>query len=203
MRDCSLLLATRRTKPMPGILSTTSFLTIFKMNPMPVSGFLCPPQSRLLQWPVRFPAEQFGQRIHEIHPHQGSAASTISRTSTWRFRAISWWSSPGSAGRENPRWRLTPFMPRGSGNTWNRCRLMPGSFSISCRSRTSMRSRDCRRRSRSSSGRPVSNPRITVATTTEIYDYLRVLFARAGTPHCWDVRPGDQPARRRRRSSMR
>src|SRR5471030_98886 len=31
-----------------------------------------------------------------------------------------------------------------------------------------------------------SNPRSTVATTTEIYDYLRVLFARAGTPHCWE-----------------
>src|SRR5580765_4775939 len=30
-----------------------------------------------------------------------------------------------------------------------------------------------------------SNPRSSVATTTEIYDYLRVLFARAGTPHCW------------------
>ncbi|HZZ41779.1 MAG TPA: excinuclease ABC subunit UvrA [Tepidisphaeraceae bacterium] len=30
-----------------------------------------------------------------------------------------------------------------------------------------------------------NNPRSTVATTTEIYDYLRVLFARAGTPHCW------------------
>ncbi|MDH4201870.1 MAG: excinuclease ABC subunit UvrA [Phycisphaerae bacterium] len=30
-----------------------------------------------------------------------------------------------------------------------------------------------------------SNPRSTVATTTEIYDYCRVLFARAGTPHCW------------------
>lgn len=29
-----------------------------------------------------------------------------------------------------------------------------------------------------------SNPRSTVATTTEIYDYLRVLFARAGVPHC-------------------
>src|SRR5579862_3705202 len=29
-----------------------------------------------------------------------------------------------------------------------------------------------------------SNPRSTVATTTEIYDYLRVLFARIGTPHC-------------------
>jgi excinuclease ABC subunit A len=28
------------------------------------------------------------------------------------------------------------------------------------------------------------NPRSTVATQTEIYDYLRVLFARAGSPHC-------------------
>lgn len=29
-----------------------------------------------------------------------------------------------------------------------------------------------------------ANPRSTVATITEIYDYLRVLFARAGIPHC-------------------
>ena len=29
-----------------------------------------------------------------------------------------------------------------------------------------------------------NNPRSTVATTTEIYDYLRVLFARVGIPHC-------------------
>jgi len=29
-----------------------------------------------------------------------------------------------------------------------------------------------------------ATPRSTVATTTEIYDYLRVLFARAGTPYC-------------------
>ncbi len=28
------------------------------------------------------------------------------------------------------------------------------------------------------------NPRSTVATITEIYDYLRVLFARVGKPHC-------------------
>ncbi len=33
--------------------------------------------------------------------------------------------------------------------------------------------------------RASSNPRSTVATTTEIYDYARVLFARTGTPHCW------------------
>ena len=29
-----------------------------------------------------------------------------------------------------------------------------------------------------------ANPRSTVGTITEIYDYLRVLFARCGTPHC-------------------
>jgi excinuclease ABC subunit A len=29
-----------------------------------------------------------------------------------------------------------------------------------------------------------ANPRSTVATTTEIYDYMRLLFARIGLPHC-------------------
>src|SRR6188474_1224596 len=28
------------------------------------------------------------------------------------------------------------------------------------------------------------NPRSTVATVTEIYDYLRLLYARVGRPHC-------------------
>jgi excinuclease ABC subunit A len=31
---------------------------------------------------------------------------------------------------------------------------------------------------------PSRNPRSTVGTVTEIYDYLRLLFARAGHPHC-------------------
>ena len=30
------------------------------------------------------------------------------------------------------------------------------------------------------------NPRSTVGTVTEIYDYLRLLFARAGTPYCYN-----------------
>lgn len=30
----------------------------------------------------------------------------------------------------------------------------------------------------------VGSPRSTVATTTEIYDFLRILFAQVGTPHC-------------------
>jgi excinuclease ABC subunit A len=38
-------------------------------------------------------------------------------------------------------------------------------------------------------------PRSTVATTTEIYDYLRLLFARCGQPTCWHVSEpkGKQP----------
>ena len=33
-----------------------------------------------------------------------------------------------------------------------------------------------------------SNPRSTVGTITEIYDYIRVLFARIGKPHCPDCK---------------
>ncbi len=32
----------------------------------------------------------------------------------------------------------------------------------------------------------IGNPRSTISTTTEIYDYLRLLFAHAGQPHCPD-----------------
>src|SRR3954469_2490214 len=31
---------------------------------------------------------------------------------------------------------------------------------------------------------PSHNPRSTVGTVTEIYDYLRLLYARVGIPHC-------------------
>ncbi|MCK4352098.1 excinuclease ABC subunit UvrA [candidate division WOR-3 bacterium] len=32
---------------------------------------------------------------------------------------------------------------------------------------------------------PSKNPRSTVGTVTEIYDYMRLLFARMGIPYCW------------------
>ena len=42
------------------------------------------------------------------------------------------------------------------------------------------------------------NPRSTVGTVTEIYDYLRLLYARVGTPHCPNCgRPVQRRARRR------
>jgi excinuclease ABC subunit A len=37
------------------------------------------------------------------------------------------------------------------------------------------------------------NPRSTVGTVTEIYDYLRLLFARIGTPHCHSCRKPINP----------
>ena len=40
------------------------------------------------------------------------------------------------------------------------------------------------RRSPSSRRPPAHNPRSTVGTVTEIYDYLRLLWARVGVPHC-------------------
>src|SRR5680860_1549903 len=46
------------------------------------------------------------------------------------------------------------------------------------------------------------NPRSTVGTITEVYDYLRLLFARAGRPHCpvcGQARPS--PGKARSRSS--
>ena len=37
-------------------------------------------------------------------------------------------------------------------------------------------------------------PRSTVGTVTEIYDYLRILFARLGTPYCPDCDVADRHA---------
>ena len=40
------------------------------------------------------------------------------------------------------------------------------------------------------------NPRSTVATTTEIYDYLRLLYARCGQPTCWHGHEKGKPCGR-------
>lgn len=50
------------------------------------------------------------------------------------------------------------------------------------------------------------NPRSTVATVTEIYDYLRLLFARVGVPHCPALKPDGtrcgRPVQRRTAQSI-
>jgi excinuclease ABC subunit A len=45
----------------------------------------------------------------------------------------------------------------------------------------------------------VRNPRSTVGTVTEIYDYLRLLYARLGTPHCYRC---DRPVARQSASQI-
>ena len=66
----------------------------------------------------------------------------------------------------------------------NRCLPMRASFSISWKNRTSIPSKACRRRFRSSRRPSRAVPRSTVGTVTEIYDYLRLLFSSIGLPHC-------------------
>ena len=45
----------------------------------------------------------------------------------------------------------------------------------------------------------VRNPRSTVGTVTEVYDYLRLLYARLGTPHCYRC---DRPVARQSASQI-
>jgi excinuclease ABC subunit A len=61
---------------------------------------------------------------------------------------------------------------------------MPASSSASSKSRRSIRSRALSPAVSIDQKGVSHNPRSTVGTVTEIYDYLRLLFARVGTPHC-------------------
>ena len=60
----------------------------------------------------------------------------------------------------------------------------PASSSGRWTSPTSTSSRVCRRPSPSTRSRASRNPRSTVGTITEVYDYLRLLYARIGVQHC-------------------
>jgi excinuclease ABC subunit A len=85
--------------------------------------------------------------------------------------------------RGNPLWPSTRFMPKDKAATSKASRLMHGNFSVEWKSRMWISFRDFRRPSPSSSAARGANPRSTIATTTEIYDYLRVLFSAVGQPH--------------------
>ena len=89
---------------------------------------------------------------------------------------------------ESRRWPSIRFTRRDSADTSSRCRRTRGSFSNRWRSRTSTSSRGFRQPSRSSRRPTGSNPRSTVGTVTEIYDYIRLLFANIGVPHCYNCR---------------
>ena len=66
----------------------------------------------------------------------------------------------------------------------NRCLPMPGSFLARCRSRRSSSVTGLSPAISIEQQTTSKSPRSTVGTVTEIYDYLRILYARLGQPHC-------------------
>ena len=89
-------------------------------------------------------------------------------------------SSPAPPAPARARSPSTPSTPKGSGATSSRFRPTPSSSSTGCPSRWWTGSRASRPRSPSSSGIPTVSSRSTVGTATEVYDYLRLLWARIG-----------------------
>ena len=79
---------------------------------------------------------------------------------------------------------------------WKASPPMPGSFWARWKSRMWTTSRACPRPFPSTRRPPRKNPRSTVGTVTEIYDYLRLLYARIGMPALPQVRQGDPAADR-------
>ncbi len=75
-------------------------------------------------------------------------------------------------------------MPKDSGATSNRCPPTRGSFSARCPSRSVEHVHGLSPAIAIEQKTVGHTPRSTVGTVTEIYDYLRLLFARLGTPHC-------------------
>ena len=101
-----------------------------------------------------------------------------------KFRAISWWLLPVCLVRANQAWLLIRFMPKVSAAMWNRLAPMPASF-LGLMEKPDVDQIDGLSPAISIDQKSTSrNPRSTVATVTEIYDYLRLLFARIGMPHC-------------------
>ena len=154
--------------------------------------------------PVRFGSSAV-DCARALRPARSCAAraSTTSRTSPSPSRATGSSSSPGSPAPGRAASPSTRSTPRASAATSRASRRTPASSSARWRSRTSTRSTASRRRSRSTRRARSRNPRSTVGTVTEIYDYLRLLFARIGHPALPDVRPRDRAPDASSRSSTR
>ena len=96
--------------------------------------------------------------------------------------------------RASPASPSTRSSPRASAATSRACRPTPGSSSARWTSPTSTSSRACRPAVSIDQKSTNRNPRSTVGTITEVYDYLRLLYARIGRPHCPVCGRADRPA---------
>ena len=131
----------------------------------------------------------------------GAPASTTSRTSRSTCPATRSSSSPGCPARASPASPSTRSSPRASAATSSRCRRTPASSSARWTSPTSTSSRACRPAVSIDQKSTSKNPRSTVGTITEVYDYLRLLYARAGRAALPRRAARRSSGRRRSRSS--
>ena len=97
----------------------------------------------------------------------------------------------------------TRSTPRASAATSSRSRPTRGSSSARWRSRSTTRIRGLSPTIAIEQKAASNNPRSTVGTITEIYDYLRVLYARVGRAALPPAAAGRSARRRRSRSSTR
>ena len=123
-------------------------------------------------------------RTWPISSSSGAPGSTTSRTSRSTCPATPSSCSPGCPARASRAWPSTRSSPRASAATSSRSRRTPASSSARWTSPTSTSSRACRPAVSIDQKSTSKNPRSTVGTITEVYDYLRLLYARAGRPHC-------------------
>jgi excinuclease ABC subunit A len=115
--------------------------------------------------------------------------STTSRTSRSTCPAMPSSSSPACPAPASPASPSTRSSPRGSAVTSSRSARTPASSSARWTSPTSTSSRGCRPAVSIDQKSTSRNPRSTVGTITEVYDYLRLLYARIGRPHCPNCGP--------------
>ena len=92
----------------------------------------------------------------------------------------------GISGSGKSRSRSTLSMPKGNGVTWSRFQPYARQF-LSIMEKPDVDHIEGLSPAISIEQKSTShNPRSTVGTVTEIYDYLRLLYARVGTPRCPD-----------------
>ena len=111
--------------------------------------------------------------------------STTSRTSLCPSRATASSSSPDCPARASRAWPSTPSTPRASAAMSRACRAYARQF-LGQMNKPDVDSIEGLSPAISIDQKTTSrNPRSTVGTVTEVYDYLRLLYARIGHPHCW------------------
>ena len=133
-------------------------------------------------------------RIYTTGSASAAPGSTTSRTSTSRSPATSWSSSPGSPARGRSSLAFDTIFAEGQRRYVESLSAYARQF-LGQMEKPDVDHIDGLSPAISIDQKGTSrNPRSTVGTVTEIYDYLRLLFARIGHPHCPQLRPADRAA---------